>query len=71
MRKQQLAIEINRIVRSIVKVSVFRQKQSLFSEKIHFPSQHTSCVTYYEITLSFVTSLSLAKVKRCLNKGQL
>ena len=34
------------IVKSIVKLSVFRGKQSLFSKKLHFCSQHTSCVTY-------------------------
>ena len=47
-KKQQLAIGIYKIVKSIVKLSVFRRKQSLFSEKLHFISQHTSCVNYYD-----------------------
>ena len=48
MRKQHLAIGIYKIVRSIVKLSVFSENSRFFSEKVHFRSQHTSCVTYYD-----------------------
>ena len=36
------------IVRSIVKYQYLGENSRSFSEKLHFRSQHTSCVTYYD-----------------------
>ena len=52
VRKQQIAIGINKIVKSIVKLSVFRnflaKIVTFFSENETFRSQHKSCVSYYD-----------------------
>ena len=52
VKKQYLAIEIFKIVRLIVKLSVFRYILativSLSSEKLNYRGQHTNCVSYYD-----------------------